>query len=562
MDLSRIRHDLRTPINHIIGYCEMVQEEEGLSDAFQRDLEKIHHGGKQLQLLINEYFDEEVFEEKKGDLKELYHDLRTPVNYILGYSEMLQELAGEEARESLIPDLQKIHKAAKNWLGLMEEHLLPAHASGDFPDGERGGAGASQVNTEILIPGVEYRVPPAQNVGVSGSAEGRILVVDDDPENREMLKRRLQKQGYTVVEAEDGLQAMNTLRNGEIELVLLDLIMPGIDGYQVLTRMKSDDRMSGIPVIMISALDQENGIARCIELGAEDYLSKPFNPIFLRARIGACLEKKRLRDQERKTFRALNTSQKKLAGELAEAGAYVRSLLPEKLTGSIGIDYCFQPSAQLGGDAFGYHWIDDDHFAIYLLDVCGHGVGAALLSISVLNVLRAQSLPGVAFENPSSVLEGLNRTFEMERQNNMYFTLWYGVLNRSTGELTYSSGGHPPAILLAAKGDSKPETALLSTGNPIIGFMEESEFANKACSIPDGACLYIFSDGVYEIPKQDGQVMTLEEFTEHLVSESGEEGDHPEAIYDHIRKTNTDPELEDDFSILKIQFGVVSQAGR
>src|SRR5208283_581139 len=130
---------------------------------------------------------------------------------------------------------------------------------------------------------------------------------------------------------------------------------------------------------------------------------------------------KRLHDQEQQTYRALVESQKHLAAELAEAAAYVKSLLPAPLHGEVTTDWGFIPCSELGGDAFGYRWVDSDHFAIYLLDVCSHGVGAALLSISVMNVLRSQNLPGVDFRNPGEVLTALNRAFAMESQNNLYF---------------------------------------------------------------------------------------------------------------------------------------------
>src|SRR5271163_2282096 len=131
LDLSKIRHDLRTPINHILGYCEMLQEDEQLPELFAPDLEKIHAGGRQLLALIAEYFDEETFETKRGDVQRLCHDLRTPVNQIIGYSEILQELAEEIGRKKYVPDLRKIRDAAHSWLGLMEEHLLPAGAGTD-----------------------------------------------------------------------------------------------------------------------------------------------------------------------------------------------------------------------------------------------------------------------------------------------------------------------------------------------------------------------------------------------------------------------------------------------
>ena len=138
-----------------------------------------------------------------------------------------------------------------------------------------------------------------------------------------------------------------------------------------------------------------------------------------------------------------------IASEMSEAADYVRSLLPPPHEGSIRTAWRFIPSQQLGGDAFGYDWLDDENFAMYLLDVCGHGVGAALLSISVMNVLRSNSLPGVDMREPSAVLAALNERFPMENHNNMYFTMWYGVYNKKQRRLAYASGGHPPAVLVA-----------------------------------------------------------------------------------------------------------------
>jgi adenylate cyclase len=295
LDLSKIRHDLRTPINHILGYCEMLQEDEQLPAVFAPDLEKIHAGGKQLLALIAEYFDEETFETKRGDVQRLCHDLRTPVNQIIGYCEILQEDAEEIGRKKYLPDLQKIRDAAAAWLGLMEEHLLPT--GGDLDAGSA--TSAELAGTRILPPGITFQSPAARIAPHARSVHGRLLVVDDDEFNRDMLSRRLLRDGYTVQVAANGVDALRLLRSTEFDLVLLDLIMSGLDGYQVLLKMKHDPALREIPVIMLSALDQEGGIARCIELGAEDYIAKPFSPVFLRARIEASLEKKRLRDLDR-----------------------------------------------------------------------------------------------------------------------------------------------------------------------------------------------------------------------------------------------------------------------
>ena len=202
LDLSKIRHDLRTPINHILGYCEMLQEDGQLPTQFAPDLARIHAGGRQLLALIAEYFDEETFETKRGDVQRLCHDLRTPVNQIIGYSEMLQEQAEEIGRKKYLPDLRKIRDAAASWLGLMEEQLLPAGP---------GTAAASALTPEfagsgILPPGITFQSPAARLVPDARSVQGKLLVVDDES-NRDMLSRRLQRDGYTVQTTANGVDA-------------------------------------------------------------------------------------------------------------------------------------------------------------------------------------------------------------------------------------------------------------------------------------------------------------------------------------------------------------------
>ena len=509
LDLSRIRHDLRTPINHILGFCEMLQEEEGMPEDFQPDLKRIHAGGRQLLALIQEYFDEATFEEKRHDLHRLCHELRTPVNHIVGYAELIEEQAEERGLAQMLPDLRKIADAGHTWLGLMEEYLVrPATNAPVTVEGSR------VANPILLQPGIDYISPLPRSATASNTIEGHLLVADDDAANREMLARRLQRQGHRVTLASSGLEVLRLVRTQKFDLVLLDMIMPGLDGYQVLTRMKSDPAMADIPVIIISSLDQENNVARCIEAGAEDYVGKPFNSVFLRARIGACLERKRLRDQERQTFEALKKSQKILCDELAEAAAYVRSLLPPPLEdGPVRAAWRFLPSTQLGGDAFGYHWLDENRFAAYVLDVCGHGVGAALLSVSVMNVLRNRSVPNVDFADPAAVLAALNLAFPMERQNNMFFTLWYGVISTDSRELSFACGGHPPAVVLDP---AEASPVMLRAPGAIIGGFPEARYTIGKHTLTPGSRLYVFSDGVYELARADGTTVQLEEFVAEL----------------------------------------------
>ena len=548
LDLSRIRHDLRTPITHIVGYCELLQEEEKIPSAFQADLEKIHAGGRQLLALLTEYFDEETFANKASGLHQLCHELRTPVNHIIGYSEILQEAAEDLGRTELLPDLQRIGKAARTWLTLMEEYLIVPSASS-----ENEHAQATSRTTHLLEPGIGLVAPIPRTSALYGSGLGNLLVVDDDEANRNMLFRRLTRYGYEVIVACTGIEALQLARTKKIDLVLLDMVMPGLDGYQVLTKFKSEVALAEIPVIMISALDQENNIARCIEAGAEDYIAKPFNPVFLRARIGASLEKLRLRQKERQIHETLRASQERLAAELAEAAAYVRSLLPPPATGAVEASWSFQPSAQLGGDAFDYYWPDDDHFVFYLMDVCGHGVGAALLSVSVMNVLRARALPGVNFLDPGSVLGALNQMFGMDRHNGLFFTIWYGVFERKDRQLTYASGGHPPALLLS--GDPQERTMLQPARSaPPIGCFEGSAYQTAVCSLPFNAVLFLFSDGVYEVSRADGAMWSLKEFVDWL-PRAGKSGHREtEEALRHIRELHGGELLEDDFSLVRFVF--------
>jgi sigma-B regulation protein RsbU (phosphoserine phosphatase) len=547
LDLARMRHELRTPINHILGYCEMLLEEKQLPEEHTEDLRRIHAGGKELQALITHHFDSQQFY-KERDLHDLYHHLRTPVNHIIGYAELLIEQAEDNGWKEPIPDLRKIRDAADSWLALMEAYLVePVSAP------EEGGELSAGLALNI---GFTFKVPEPKSVNDAFRDEGAILVVDDDESSREMLARRLRRCGYTVSAAANGILALSLARRQKFDVMLLDMIMPGLDGFQVLAKLKADPVLRELSVIMLSALDEENGIARCIEMGAEDYLAKPFNPVFLRARLGACLEKKRLRDKERKTYEALVKSQRQLAAELAEASTYVRSMLPAPLTGRVETRWHFQPSAQLGGDAFGYHWLDEERLAIYLVDVCGHGVGAALLSVSALDAIRGQTLPNIDFGQPSEVVVALNKAFQMDRHNHLFFSIWYGVVNVRERFMQYTSGGHPPALLLGPATDMSEPIELRTDALP-VGCFERVEFPTGTQSISNGARLLVFSDGVFEILRPDGRTGTLKDFLEEFRSPEIRNLS-PAARFHRAMAATGSGILEDDFSLLELRFNLTA----
>jgi sigma-B regulation protein RsbU (phosphoserine phosphatase) len=252
-----------------------------------------------------------------------------------------------------------------------------------------------------------------------------ILVVDDSATARRALVLLLEKLGYSkILAASSGEEALEILSNRPVDLVILDIEMPGMNGLAVLWVMKRDSLFKEIPVIVLSGSDELETAATCIEAGAEDYLHKPYNPTILRARVESSLERKRLRDLDRlrvleiqREKDLLEKTQKRLSKELKDAAQYVLGILPDPVaTATHSIDWHYEPTGELAGDSFGYHHIDDEHLAIYLLDICAHGVRAALLSVSAINAIRNSVIKGADFRDPSAVLDGLNEAFPMERR--------------------------------------------------------------------------------------------------------------------------------------------------
>ena len=308
--LSHMRHELRTPVNAIIGYSEMLLEDVG-DGPLRTDLEKIQASGRRLLGLINDLLDPARMEGTLDGSRlsewgaHVRHELRTPVNAVVGYAEMLLE-DPETLPEGAAPDVRKIHAAGYKLLGLIDDIIDLSKAA--------SGAVDLKVKSDVrtLIQDVVSTIRPLEeHVARPDEAPGRILVVDDNEVNRDMLQRRLEREGYQVATAVDGLDALRQVAAGDFDLVLLDIMMPGLNGYQVLEHLKSDPERRHIPVIMISALDEIESVVRCIEIGASDYLPKPFNPVLLRARIGACLEQKRLRDREVHYLRQIEEEKRK-----------------------------------------------------------------------------------------------------------------------------------------------------------------------------------------------------------------------------------------------------------
>jgi len=269
--LANLRHELRTPLNAIIGYSEMLIEdaEDQSHNNFISDLHRIHSAGSQLLALVNDILDPDKTDSGQADLDveavvaKLRHELRTPLNAVIGYSEMLLEDAEDQGQGVFTADLMRIHSAGGRFLSLINDlvNISKIEAGVMEPSLETPEASS-------MIQDVVSSIRPLQDGNSTVAAErGSILVVDDNEMNRDLLARHIERQGHTVTVAANGRQALEIIKTHSFHLVILDIMMPEINGYQVLQHLKENENWRDIPVIMISALDEMDSVVRCIEMG-------------------------------------------------------------------------------------------------------------------------------------------------------------------------------------------------------------------------------------------------------------------------------------------------------
>lgn len=400
--------------------------------------------------------------------------------------------------------------------------------------------------------------PPAVDIGTTAAALTQhpitVLLIDDQPMIGEAVRRMLAGESdirLHYCQAPD--QAMAMAKDVKPTVILQDLVMPDIDGLTLVKFFRANPATRDTPLIVLSTKEEPKTKAEAFALGANDYLVKLPDQIELIARIRYHSAGYINLLQRNEAYQALLVSQKALAAELAEAAAYVQSLLPPPLTGAIQTQWRFIPSTELGGDAFGYHWLDPDHFCMFLLDVCGHGVGAALLSISAMNVLRAQALPNTDFRDPGALLSRLNEAFLMEKHNNMYFTIWYGVYHAPTRTLRYAAAGHPPSLLIHPAPSGGLTMSLLQARGMVLGGLAGTTYIAQSQILPPDSRLFLISDGTYEITDANGVVGSFQEFADFMKQTADSGRSEIEALEAQAHTRHGPGPLEDDFSIVKIQ---------
>jgi phosphoserine phosphatase RsbU/P len=325
----------------------------------------------------------------------------------------------------------------------------------------------------------------------------RILVVDDNDDNRYTLTLYLDLEGYGNVEtAQDGEEAIAQLKASDFDLVLLDVMMPKVDGYQVLAWLKEQARLRDLPVIMISALNEMNSVVRCIELGAVDYLLKPFNPVLLKARLGSTLEKKRLRDE-------IDAHLARLEQELDAARRLQMAMVPQSFpapSAAFPLDLCasMEPAREVGGDLYDFFLTEDGMLCFLIGDVSGKGMPAALFMARAKSLIRIttelmRSREG-ASAKPAEIIARVNRELCLDNNDMMFVTLFFAMIAPGSGELEFCNAGHNAPYRLNGQGIE----AIEGGKGIILGVKPDAVYATGSLSLAPGDAIYLFTDGVTE----------------------------------------------------------------
>ena len=570
--LSHLRHELRTPINAIIGYSEMLLEDLEMANDSQDfiELQKIRECGLKLTLLVNTLLNDRNLEIYQSDLERLLTEqtvptqIRIPANSVINYC---QQILNTTNNQHLVSDIQKINQASQSLLAMTNDIASTAkkHNTNQL----------SSISLINNITPIEEALSNSIDINCAQEKESfdkkyqnTILVVDDNETNRDLLSRYIRNQGYGVVTAINGKKALEMIQAEKYDLVLLDILMPELDGYDVLKWIKNSE-LRHIPVIMISALDEIDSVVKCIEMGAEDYLSKPFNPVILKARINACLEKKLLRDQEELFLnqlaqanqeitslnKLLKAENNRLSTEIEVTQRLQKMILPkEKELNQIDdleISGFMESADEVGGDYYDVLH-DNGRVKIGIGDVTGHGLESGVLMLMVQTAVR--TLVEINETDPKKFLEVLNRTIykNIQRMNcDKNLTLCLVDYHNSILSL---SGQHEEIVLIKSQGKIQ-RIDTIDLGFP-IGLEETIEdfVFQVQIKLDFGDTVVLYTDGITEAENSLGQQYGLERLCQ-LVKKNHQKsaGEIRKIVIDDLLMYIGDQKIYDDITLVIIK---------
>jgi sigma-B regulation protein RsbU (phosphoserine phosphatase) len=378
-----------------------------------------------------------------------------------------------------------------------------------------------------------------------------VLLVDDQAISGEAVRRMLAGEpGIFFHHCQDPTKALATANQVRPTVILQDLVMPEVDGLLLVKFFRANPSTRDTPMIVLSSKEEPVVKAEAFARGANDYLVKWPDKVELLARVRYHSRGYINLLQRNEAYEALARSRAQLAAQMAAAAKYLRSLLPAPCARPVCLDWRYVPSADLGGDTFGYDRLDPDHLALYILDVTGHGLDAALFAVTIMNVLRSRALPEVDFRQPGQVLGRLNDAFPMEQYGGKNFTIWYGVYDLPGRRLRWSGGGHPDAVLIPPAGAIRR----LESQGPMMGMMPWPEFEAGEMAAEPGSRLYVFTDGVHEIHRPGEKDWTLGELVDFLAQPSEDGQSLLDRLHRHVCALHGSDALDDDFSIIEACF--------
>jgi two-component system response regulator len=584
--LSNLRHELGTLLNAIIGYSEMLLEEaedEG-KKVYISALVEIHTAGKQLLAFVDEILKPAKIEADRKNLDietfgtKLNHKLRTPLNTIINSSKMLLEDAEKRGRENFVLDLQKVNTAGRCILELIDKIVNHYKIQPGEMDTDIQTHASASVTSSPIQDVLSTACPLAQDSeSIKPNEHGFLLVVDDNETNRDLLAHHLESQGHSVAQAQNGRQALEMIHKDRFDLVLLDVLMPEMNGYQVLAHIKNDISWKNIPVIMISAIGEMDSVVQCIEMGAEDYLPKPFNPVLLKARINACLEKKRLRDMEQLYAKSMELELE--IGQQIQCGFFPNAL--PKLPGWEMAAF-FQAARQVAGDFYDTFLLcNGKQVGLVIADVCDKGVGSALFMVLFRSLIRVFSGQTHLCKHLCESFVAANKktagdmiiqqeTVDIDQTNalvavaltndyieknhsdmGMFVTLFFGVLNPETGLLSYINAGHEPLFIVGPTG---VKASLQPTG-PAVGMMPDAKFKIEHIQLEPADILIGYTDGVTEARALNGELYTKKRLQSLLKQPVASAPELLERIKTSLFSYTENAPQSDDITLLAVQRG-------
>jgi sigma-B regulation protein RsbU (phosphoserine phosphatase) len=393
----------------------------------------------------------------------------------------------------------------------------------------------------------------------------KILIAEDELVSRRILASRLEKWGHQVTTAMDGREAWDLFKEMEFSIVITDWMMPGIDGVELIRRIRSSKTAGYVYTILITAKQQKKDLLEAMGAGSDDFITKPFDKDELHVRLRAGERVIELEQNLARRNRDLNVANERMNRDLEAAAGIQRSILPSKIPDVSGFNFCwkFKPCEVLAGDFLNIFPLDDKHLGLYVLDVSGHGVPAALLSVSLSRILSPNPYQSILIKKrqgsenytpvpPADVALQLNDHFQLDRSIGQFFTLLYGILDTDTGEFRFVSAGHPGMAHLPKKG----KAAILTHPGYPIGFtgFEEGQYEEKQIQLNQGDRLYIYSDGITEAKNPDNDLFWEHRLIEKLAKTSRIGlGESLNALLDSLEKWRGKDEYDDDITIIALE---------